>query len=816
MESCNVELIFDHVGHFGRFQIALYLICAYQSISCGIHFLSSVFMSIIPEHACKPPGTVRKAVFRNVSAWRLEDILALRSPEHKDHIMVELHDGEIWELTRCSRTWRENTSHLGYEYSGYKRDSPCSDGYIYDQSKWRSSVVGSFNLVCDQKWYANMIQPLFIFAMLLGAITFSYLSDRFGRRVALWCTTIGVFFFGIGSIFIFDYFSFMAARFFLVMTSSGYFVVVFVYVMEFIGRESRTWASMHLNTFFAIGTMLVALVSYLVKTWWLYQIILWTVTAPFILCCWMLPETPFWLLSEGRYKEAQGVVDAMAVWNKSSSCDLIELLSLDVTRSHDKSHKGAGKPSLGDLFRNPDIAKMTLIVWLDWFTVNLGYYVFAMEAVRRKEHEHLYYLLVGAVEIPAYVFLCIWMQRVGRRKTMLTFLLMSSFICVVYVVIPSDSDTAKEAKGAVALFVKVAVGSVFAFIYLYTAELYPTIMRCLAVGSSNMVSHVASMVIPLSQHFSKVWIFLPQILFGTLAILSGLLSLNLPETQNRPMISTWETTEEQVPENKDSLDKVSPDIFKRWNSGRALSFAERWGLSRDPYDVEKWGLGRDPYDVEKWGLGRDPYDVEKWGLGRDPPDTERWDSGRAPPDAERWGSSGRAPSDAKKWGLGRAPPDAETGGSGRAPPNTETGGSDRAPPNTESGGSGRAPPNTESRGSGRAPPETESGGPGRVPPDAESWGLGKAPPDDEIGGSGRASPETESGGSGQALPETESGGSGRAPPETESGGSGRAPPETESGEGGSGRVSPKDKNEGSGRAPPEENTEVENEIENSE
>lgn len=165
--------------------------------------------------------------------------------------------------------------------------------------------------------------------------------------------------------------------------------------MEFIGRESRTWASLHLNTFFAIGTMLVALVSYLVKTWWLYQIILWMVTAPFILCCWMLPETPFWLLSEGRYKEAQGVVDAMAVWNKSSSCDLIELLSLDVTRSHDKSHKGAGKPSLGDLFRNPDITKMTLIVWLDWFTVNLGYYVFAMESVRRKEHEHLYYLLVG-------------------------------------------------------------------------------------------------------------------------------------------------------------------------------------------------------------------------------------------------------------------------------------------------------------------------------------------------------------------------------------------------------------------------------------
>lgn len=182
---------------------------------------------------------------------------------------------------------------------------------------------------------------------------------------------------------------------FAFQAASGYFVVVFVYVMEIIGQKSRTWASMHLNTFFAIGAMLVALVNYLVKPWWLYQIILCIMTAPFILCCWMLPETPFWLLSEGRYKEAQGIVDAMAVWNKSSSCDLVELLSLDVTRSQDKSPQGARKHSLADLFSNPDITRTTLIVWLDWFTANLGYYMFGMEAIRRKENEPLYLLLVG-------------------------------------------------------------------------------------------------------------------------------------------------------------------------------------------------------------------------------------------------------------------------------------------------------------------------------------------------------------------------------------------------------------------------------------
>lgn len=102
-------------------------------------------------------------------------------------------------------------------------------------------------------------------------------------------------------------------------------MVVFVYMMEFMGKKSHTWASMHLDTFFGIGVILVALASYLVKTRWLYQIILCTVTVPFILCCWMLPETPVWLLSEGRYREAQGIVDTMAEWDESGSCDLGEL-----------------------------------------------------------------------------------------------------------------------------------------------------------------------------------------------------------------------------------------------------------------------------------------------------------------------------------------------------------------------------------------------------------------------------------------------------------------------------------------------------------
>nr|XP_048281397.1 solute carrier family 22 member 16 isoform X2 [Myodes glareolus] len=565
MESCNVELIFDHVGHFGKFQIFLYLICAYQNISCGIHYLASVFMSSIPEHTCKPPGKILKAVFHNLSAWTLEDVLALRSPDQKDHITVELQDGEIWELTRCSRTWRENTSRLGNESSGYGLDSPCSDGYVYDQSKGRNSVVERLNLVCDRKW--------------------------FGRRVVLWSTSICVFFFGIASIFIFDYFSFMAVRFFLTMATSGYFGVVFVYVMEFIGKKSRTWASMHLNTFFAIGVMLVALVSSMANAWWLYQIILCIVTTPFILCCWMLPETPLWLLSEGRYNEAQGVIDTMAMWNESSRCDLEELLSLDMSSACDQSCAGVRKLSLGDLFHDRNVSRRTLAVWLVWFTVNFGYHVFFMEAIQGKENEYLYLFLVGAMEIPAYLFMCLCLERVGRRYTMASCLLLASFICAMYVAMPRGHKTLKTVAVVV---VKTTVGAVLAFLFTYTAELYPTIVRCLAVGSSSMVSRLASFIIPLTK---QVWIPLPQILFWILAILSGLSSLRLPETLNKPLASTWETTEQQAPENKADADEAPPTAEKG-GSDEAPPTAEKGGSDEAPPTAEKGGSDEAPPTTE--------------------------------------------------------------------------------------------------------------------------------------------------------------------------------------------------------------------------
>ncbi|XP_054424869.1 solute carrier family 22 member 16 [Pteronotus mesoamericanus] len=471
MEFGRLDRLFDRVGHFGRYQVFLYFTCAFQNISCGIHYLASVFMTVLPKHTCMPPGKVTRVLFHNASMWRMDDIWNLFTLRHEDHIVVQLEDDEIWELKSCQRFRRDNKSSLNYEYNGHKSSFPCLDGYIYDKSKWDSTVVTQWDLVCNREWFARLIQPTFMFGVLLGALIFGYLSDRVGRRSVLWFTSIGMYLFGIAAAFTLDYYSFMLARFLLAIVSSGYLVVVFVYVTEFIGRKARTWASMHVHSFFAIGTMAVALTAYLVRTWWIYQLILSTVTIPFVVVCWMLPETPFWLLSEGRHEEAQVIVDKMAKWNRTSTCKLSELLSLDIYGPASKQPSKIEVHKFSDLFYDWNIGTRTVIVWLIWFTGCLGFYFFSLNSVNLGGNEYLNLFLMGAVEIPAYVFVCLGMDSMGRRNVLFLFLMSGAVFCGVIMVIPPDYHNWTVVASIAGKF---AVGSVFGLIYLYTAELYPT------------------------------------------------------------------------------------------------------------------------------------------------------------------------------------------------------------------------------------------------------------------------------------------------------------------------------------------------------
>ncbi|XP_075270330.1 D-aspartate oxidase isoform X2 [Opisthocomus hoazin] len=215
------ERLFDSLGHFGRFQACVYFASVFQAMSCGIHYLASVFMAVTPNFVCGIPGNVSSVLFYNSSESSIEDIWTLWTST-ENYIVVQLANGEVWELNQCSRSKREVSLDLAYEYKGNKSVFSCSDGFLYDDTKWKSTVVTQWDLVCDQEWLAKLIQPTFMLGVLIGAVIFGDIADRLGRQRVIWFTSAGQFVFGIAVAFTFDYYSFMIVRFLLAMVTCGW------------------------------------------------------------------------------------------------------------------------------------------------------------------------------------------------------------------------------------------------------------------------------------------------------------------------------------------------------------------------------------------------------------------------------------------------------------------------------------------------------------------------------------------------------------------------------------------------------------------
>lgn len=94
----------------------------------------------------------------------------------------------------------------------------------------------------------------------------------------------------------------------------------------------------------------------------------------------------------------------------------------------------------------------------------------------------------------------------------------------------------------VALISRFGISALFAVLYVYTGELFPTVVRSIVIGTVNIGARVGSMVSPYLYDIieGKVGRMLPLIVYAVLTITVGLVSLRLPETNKRKLIETME------------------------------------------------------------------------------------------------------------------------------------------------------------------------------------------------------------------------------------------------------------------------------------
>ena len=57
--------------------------------------------------------------------------------------------------------------------------SECKEGWTYDDSEYKDTLVTELDLVCDNQWWPKTSTMLFYVGSLFGNILFGYIADKY-------------------------------------------------------------------------------------------------------------------------------------------------------------------------------------------------------------------------------------------------------------------------------------------------------------------------------------------------------------------------------------------------------------------------------------------------------------------------------------------------------------------------------------------------------------------------------------------------------------------------------------------------------------
>lgn len=158
----NYDDVLVHLGKFGSYQRRNYILLCLPVILCAFHKLSGVFLLGAPETRCKLP-----------------DEPANLSYHLPPHVLIKSYpiDSKNGKFSQC-----EYFTDNYYAQNDTKHEiMQCSD-YIWDSSKYQSSAVKSFDLVCDRGELKPTSDALLMVGVFMGSFAFGHLSDKYGRR----------------------------------------------------------------------------------------------------------------------------------------------------------------------------------------------------------------------------------------------------------------------------------------------------------------------------------------------------------------------------------------------------------------------------------------------------------------------------------------------------------------------------------------------------------------------------------------------------------------------------------------------------------
>lgn len=321
----------------------------------------------------------------------------------------------------------------------------------------------------------------------------------------------------------------------------------FVLVQEIVGAKWRTASGVLFQIPFQIGHASLGLFGYYIRNWRIFQIV---ISAPSILLLsyyWIMPESPRWLLSVGRVDEAVKALRRGAEINKFSGPEREEAEREVIKDAGNDKEKHKGGNAL-ELIKTKNTRMKTICTCIIWMVIGLCYFGVAQYMGQIGGNIFVNIAIAGGIQIPANlvgIFIMDW-NKLGRRGTMILFFTICAVAMLTVLAIPSNLTWIAGCIGMLSISVT------FSVIYIFTGELFPTLVRNVAMGTASMFARFGSMTAPFVASIGTGEKWISPVVFGVMPIVAICSCLPLPETLGCRLHNTTEEDEIECQERRDS------------------------------------------------------------------------------------------------------------------------------------------------------------------------------------------------------------------------------------------------------------------------
>ncbi|MFB6096139.1 MAG: MFS transporter [Haloferacaceae archaeon] len=362
---------------------------------------------------------------------------------------------------------------------------------------------------------AGVLGSASLMGMVVGNWGWGWYADRYGRKGAFqWTVLFYSVFTGLTALAT-GFPSGFLLRFLTGVGLGGALAVDTSYLSEHLPTDRRGRYLVYLDAFWPLGNLLAVGLAWVflaalptdgvvpvpgvgpVAGWRLLFVAAATPALLVFLIRSQLEETPYYLARSGDVEGANERLRAIAEENGQS----VEPI--------DAAAVAEGTTATFSRLFEPDLRRRTVTIAAAWFAINFGYYgVFiwlpqTVGAAGVVGNVYLYFVLIALVQIPGYVSAAYLVERVGRKPTLGSYLLLSGLFTFVFAAtMPGVAMFGAGASGFWPFLVGLLAASFFSLgawgaIYAYTPELFPTEARATGNGFAGGVGKIAAVLGPI-------------------------------------------------------------------------------------------------------------------------------------------------------------------------------------------------------------------------------------------------------------------------------------------------------------------------------